>query len=328
VTGESYAGRYVPYIASAMIDKNDTSCFDVRGALVYDPCIGNWDFVQQEVVAVPFAQKNNNILGYNSTFLEHLSTLHDECGYAAWIESFLTFPPPGPQPAVFFNSTGNSCAVWEMLDHAAFAVNPCFNVYAVNDGCPLLWDVLAHRTQFDYMPAGAAVYPNRSDVKTAMHAPDVNWYLDQHRSVFLAGGGSGGPEMAGDTSADPIQYVLPKVIEHTNRVLVSNGDLDMIIITNGTLLSIQNMTWNGLLGFQQEPNETMVVDIPDLQYTAVFDAGPQHGRDGPQGVVGLKHFERGLMWTQTYLATHVQPESQPRVALRHLQWLLGRIDDL
>jgi carboxypeptidase D len=331
VTGESYAGRYVPYIAAAMLDQNDPEYFNVTGALMYDPCIGDWDFVQQEVTVVPFVQANNNVMGFNASFMNRVEELHQSCGYEAYIDQYLTYPPPDHQPPVFFNSSSpanSSCAVWEMLDHAAFDINPCFNVYAVSDGCPLLWDVLAHRTQFDYFPAGAAVYPNRSDVKAALHAPDVDWYLDSHYAVYLAGGGSGGPEMAGDSSADPIQKVLPQVIEATNRVLISNGDLDMIIITNGTLLAIQNMTWNGALGFQMAPREEMVVDISDLLYTNPFNNSPQRGRDGPQGVVGLKHYERGLMWTQTYLGTHVQPESQPRAAYRHLQWLLGRIDEL
>ena len=31
VTGESYAGRYVPYISAAMLDKNDTTNFDLKG---------------------------------------------------------------------------------------------------------------------------------------------------------------------------------------------------------------------------------------------------------------------------------------------------------
>lgn len=125
-------------------------------------------------------------------------------------------------------------------------------------------------TQFNYIPAGATVYPNRLDVKKAMHAPEIHWYLDQNFfPVIIADGGNGGPEMAGDTSPDPIQKVLPQVIEATNRVLISNGDLDMIIITNGTLLSIQNMTWNGQLGFQSKPSKVMVVDIPDLEYRKV-----------------------------------------------------------
>ena len=314
-----------------MLDEDDQTHFDLRGALMYDPCIGDWDFVQQEVTVAPFVRTNNNVMGYNATFLSHIEALHQTCGYADYIDTYLIYPPPRHQPAVFFNSSSpenSTCALWEMLDHAAFAINPCFDVYAVNDGCPLLWDVLAHRTQFDYIPDGTKPYPNRTDVKKAMHAPDVNWYLDQHRPVFVAGGGEGGPEMAGDTSPDPIQSVLPQVIEATNRVLISNGDLDMIIITNGTLLAIQNMTWNGQLGFQSRPKDEMVVNIPDLIYRKWFNAGPEAGRDGPQGVVGLKHYERGLMWTQTYLGSHVQPESQPRASYRHLMWLLGRIDDL
>lgn len=31
MTGESYAGRYVPYIAGAMVDRNDTVNYDISG---------------------------------------------------------------------------------------------------------------------------------------------------------------------------------------------------------------------------------------------------------------------------------------------------------
>jgi carboxypeptidase C (cathepsin A) len=31
VTGESYAGRYVPYVSAAMLDQNDTEHFDLSG---------------------------------------------------------------------------------------------------------------------------------------------------------------------------------------------------------------------------------------------------------------------------------------------------------
>ena len=56
-----------------------------------------------------------------------------------------------------------------------------------------------------------------------MHAPAyVDWGECSANPVFT--GGNQGPQNEGDLSADPIQYVLPKVVEHTNRVLVSNGD--------------------------------------------------------------------------------------------------------
>jgi carboxypeptidase D len=31
ITGESYAGRYVPYIAAGMLDKKDTEYYDLQG---------------------------------------------------------------------------------------------------------------------------------------------------------------------------------------------------------------------------------------------------------------------------------------------------------
>lgn len=34
VTGESYAGAYCPYIASNMLDANDTAYYDVKGMLM------------------------------------------------------------------------------------------------------------------------------------------------------------------------------------------------------------------------------------------------------------------------------------------------------
>jgi carboxypeptidase D len=60
----------------------------------------------------------------------------------------------------------------------------------------------------------------------------------------------------------------------------------MVIITNRTLLSIQNMTWNGKLGFQERTPTPIVIDLEDLQYQAVFDANNLAGYDDPQGTLG------------------------------------------
>lgn len=155
-----------------------------------------------------------------------------------------------------------------------------------------------------------------------MHAPmDIDW-AECSGPVFTEDG---------DTSLDPIQSVLPQVIEATNRVLVSNAQLDMVIITAGTLLAIQNMTWGGVLGFEEEPSKDIVITLPDLQYAQTFvdNYGPEYaGLEDPQGTMGVQHFERGLMWAETYLSGHMQPQFQPRSSYRHLQWLLGHIEEL
>jgi carboxypeptidase D len=46
ITGESYAGFYIPYIADAMLNTNDTEYFNVEATLVYDPLIGYLDAQQ------------------------------------------------------------------------------------------------------------------------------------------------------------------------------------------------------------------------------------------------------------------------------------------
>ena len=306
-----------------------------EGALVYDPVIGQFDYTQEEVTAVPFVQANQNLLNLNASFMAQLESLDESCGYAALREKYLTFPPPGNQPPKFFNFTSEaSCDVFDMIDDAALAINPCFDIYEINQQCPLLWDVLSFPTQLVFAPEGSTTYFNRSDVKAALHAPAyVSWAECTDNPVFIGGSLSdgyynGGPEGEGDLSVDPIQKVLPQVIEATNRVLIANGDFDMIIITNGTLMSIQNMTWNGKLGFQEKPATPIEIMTPDLIYPQVFDANGYGGVDGPQGVMGVQHYERGLMWAETFLSGHMQPEFQPRVTYRHLEWVLGRVDTL
>ncbi len=100
----------------------------------------------------------------------------------------------------------------------------------------------------------------------------------------------------------------------------------MIFITNGTLMAIQNMTWGGQLGFQ--PATPIEITTPDLAWEGVFATNGYVGVDGPQGIMGVQHFERGLMWAQSFLSGHMQPEFQQRVTYRHLQWLLGMVEML
>lgn len=262
---------------------------------ITDPCIGQFDYVQEEVPTVPYVVENNNFFNFNASFIAQLQELHESCGYAEYIEKYLTFPPPGPQPPVYFNYTSEAnCDVFDLVNFAAFDPNPCFDIYEINTQCPLLWDVLSFPTELVYTPAGATTYFNRADVKAAIHAPqDITWTECSVNPVFTGWDAGTGPESEGDTSPDPIQKVLPQVIEATNRVLVANGDYDMVILTQGTLLSIQNMTWNGKLGFQSAPSTPINITMPDLMYASVF-AEPANGIpgwDGPQGVMGIQHYE-------------------------------------
>ena len=47
LTGESYAGQYIPYIAENMLDRNDTTYYNVQGIQINDPSINDPDVLNQ-----------------------------------------------------------------------------------------------------------------------------------------------------------------------------------------------------------------------------------------------------------------------------------------
>jgi carboxypeptidase D len=92
-------------------------------------CIGQFDYVQEEVPAVPYVVANNNFFNFNDSFIAQLEDMHKSCGYADYIEKYLVFPPSGVQPPVFFNySSQENCDVFDLIDFAAFDPNPCFGM--------------------------------------------------------------------------------------------------------------------------------------------------------------------------------------------------------
>jgi carboxypeptidase D len=197
--------------------------------------------------------------------------------------------------------------------------------------CPLLFDPLGFPSDLEYLPPafGEDVYFDRDDVKEALHTANTTW-AECNGNAFNSSAAPDTPY--GDTSVDSHLSVLPRVIDTTQRVLIASGDYDMELTTLGTLLTIQNMTWGGQLGFQQQPSEEINLQLEDLAYIQVYNESGFPGFDGypgfGQGIMGTQHYERGLMWATTKQCGHMQPQFQPRASYRHLQWLLGRIDKL
>lgn len=324
IAGESYAGAYCPYIASAMLDANDTTYYDLSGLLIYDPVLGN-DIVQDAVTTVPFVDFHKNLFPFNNTFSQHIHELHDSCGFAAYQDKYLTYPPPGPQPSNYSATVSDECAgLWGLVTDNALSVNPCFDVYQVATTCPLLWDVLGFPGSFGYSPADSGpVYFDRTDVKRAIHA-DVNttWAECTSGDVFVNNT---------DTSDPSTWRALPHVIDTTKNVIIGHGTLDMILLPNGTLLSIQNMTWGGKLGFEKPPVEPFFVPFhKDSTPTDIYQETDMLTLSSiaGAGIMGTAHTERGLTFVSIDLSGHMVPQYAPSAAFRHLEFLLGRIDSL
>lgn len=157
-------------------------------------------------------------------------------------------------------------------------------------------------------------YFNRRDVKKAIHAPeDTEWKICSDTSVFVNEGEDTSPESG--LQGGPLQ----KVIEKTNNVIVGHGDLDMVLMANGTLLTLNNLTFNGMQGFSQPPIEPF--------YVPYHDDSVQGSLAGA-GVYGGFVTERGLTYVVIMFSGHEVPEYQPSAAYRHLEFLLGRIESL
>lgn len=79
------------------------------------------------------------------------------------------------------------------------------------------------------------------------------------------------------------------------------------------------MTWHGKLCFEEKASKPIDIKLPDLQYQSTFVKNRYGGMDNPQGIMGVQHFEIGLMFGETLLSGHIEPQFQPRVTYRHLQ---------
>ena len=307
ITGESYAGYYIPYIADAMIKTKNKKYYNVAGLLMYDPSTST-DTVQQQIPAVAFTEANRNLFPFNSTFAADIDSRAAKCGYTDFLDTYLTFPPPGPLPNPPA-ADAEGCDLWTDIYYAASAINPCFDIYQIATTCPLLWDVLGFPGSFDYL-AGGEIYFNRTDVQRAINAPIGAWEECSSDRVFVDGK---------DNSPPSGLSVLPGVIEHLNRTIIAHGSLDYVLIADGTLLMIQNMTWHGKQGFQEKPSSDFFVPYhADASLATLAGAG----------VFGTTHTERGLTWVRVELTGHMVPQYSPSAAYRQLEFLLGRIESL
>ncbi|KAF8477756.1 Alpha/Beta hydrolase protein [Russula ochroleuca] len=294
LTGESYAGKYLPNIADYMLSHPTLLDLKVQAMWLGSPALAA-DVVADQAPAVNFVHKNLNVFPFNQSFLAQLDQIADKCNYNSFLEKYLTYPPP-PAP---FSLPGKSaeadpgCDVYTQIIEAVLLLNPAFNEYRIFDMPPILWDVLGFPGTFPQIQS--PVYFNRSDVKAAIHAPEnVSW--DECNFPVFVNGVDNSPIVSWE--------VLPRVMNRGVPVVIVTGLADFIIQSEGTRIAIQNMTWGGSQGFQKAP-------LPD---SFILDG---------VGAAGTVQSERGLTFYELPLTGHMVPQFNPPAAFQSMQFMLG-----
>ncbi|KAK4082263.1 uncharacterized protein Triagg1_2075 [Trichoderma aggressivum f. europaeum] len=321
IATESYGGYYGPYISSHFIDANDTDHYNVAGLIIYDGFLTE-KAVHFSVPVLPYLSRHQFELPLDDNELSRVRTISEECGFDEFYDRYLTFPPSGMQPAIdsvknlmpnFTSISTETCIDFQHIVGLKVSVaNPCFNPYNILEYCPTA-----------YTPINDdAPYFNRSDVKTAIHAPaSVTW---QKCKQYVFGTANG----YDDNSLPSGLEHLPQVIETTQNVIIAQGGADWLLNIDGVLLGIQNMTWGGKMGFQCKPKDPFYVPLYGLDPDKQKQTGYASDMPAGSGVLGTVHEERGLTFVVTKLAGHQGPGYAPAASLRHLEKLLGRVDSM
>lgn len=272
---------------------------------IFDGLYSN-DPLAQDIPAARFANNWSDVFGFNDSFTTSLANASKACGYEDHLDKYIVFPPAGRQPAQLPGlQTDQSnylqgCGTFNQVFNAANEVNPCFSVYTISQLCPIKYDPLGFSDGTMYVPEGSGpVYFNRPDVKAVIHAPAKEWEFCTNNPVFVNGTDTSVVDGPGS------QPVLPNVIDRTQNVILGHGSQDFVLISDGTLLSIQNITFGGMMGFQTRPVEPLYIPYhANDDFTTVAGAGIM----GTGTFVYISLLIRRQFLTETVL--HISPQGE------------------
>ncbi|EJD48783.1 alpha/beta-hydrolase [Auricularia subglabra TFB-10046 SS5] len=292
ITGESFAGFFVPYAANRIITASPAEKqalpINLQGISTSDALYTGY-LAHLYVPMADFITEHQASLGLNSSFVASVQKASTDCGFDAILDA-VTFPPAGPLPYLsdlfFYTKTECVLAVGSARV-AAVEANPCWAQDDITVKCPAPHDPIE-----DYFP--------RADVQELLHIPGFgdSWQRCVN-DVLKAPDGS-----IIDSTSPFSDTLFPSLIAALPRgITVWHGLDDMALLPKSTLITIQNLTWASAQGFQKRPSMPIVIDGE---------------------VKGIQHSERGLTYYELNNAGHLISMRQPRASLEGFKTMLGK----
>ncbi|KAJ3063249.1 Cell death protease [Podochytrium sp. JEL0797] len=290
LTGESYAGTYIPYIGAAiqhcktLVDGK--TLIPLKGLGISDGVL-DFDIQESSTAAVNEYDYLNTIGFFNRP------------GAAAGLQSKAAAMAGVCRDPRF---TGDCDVIglvdnWYTLNYDQYGKGTtCIDIYNIDYSVPCGDSV----DQFFAVEADLAKYLNTPQVRAAIHVdpilnktiPGSTWQECSTIAISLYNDATGSPSSA---------TFLPALVASGVKVLIFNGDLDLIVNFVGVEQAIGNLTWGGAKGFQN----------PSIPWTI----------NGT--TAGLYSSERGLTYVRVQGAGHMVAADQPVSGLALLQELLS-----
>ncbi|PWN32653.1 alpha/beta-hydrolase, partial [Meira miltonrushii] len=285
IVGESYMGRYAAWQFDAF-HKNpagDTPRM-LKGGMLISPAFSDFT-VQLDTATYDFAKKNQKVLNFTNQDLASVKNESDTCNLTNFIHDHLTYPPMGRLP-----TPDDQCYTFDTYMETAQEKNPNFNMYNIK------------QPKTDSDPNTQLVkFFNRTDVQDYIHAPRQHFELC--KKVFN--------DDNQDSSEPPDRTPsfahsnFARMIERSRKFIIMNGMQDGLVLTAGTELALQNLTWGGAQGFNLPP---------------VF---PMCDMEGNVRAYATDN-ERGLRFMVAPNAGHMVPADEPSLVLNVVLSMLGR----
>ncbi|THH16806.1 hypothetical protein EW146_g3885 [Bondarzewia mesenterica] len=299
ITGESYAGFYIPYIATRIVDASAAEKaalhLDLQGLLINDGVYSSF-ITSEEAPTANFSTHFQSVLGFSNSQITSLQRSSRTCGYETMLRQ-TQYPPKGKidLPNGNRDSVSSKCDLFDTflnLGKCSIISIPASTSTASptcvphrKTPCP---DTIPLTSPFVYQQ-------QRSDVQTALHVPGFGTWVDcSDINVFVNGN---------DDSAYT-ETLFPHLLATLPRgVTLWHGLVDAILFNLGDRITIQNMTWGGVQGFRAPPSTPLIV------------GGAQKG---------IFHSERKLTYIEVDNAGHMIETDQPQTALHVFQSILGQ----
>lgn len=284
LSGESYAGQHIPYLAQAILDHNalptKNKPWKLSGLL-----IGNgWISPAEQYDAYAEYAFAARLITEGSKEAQELEPTQNACNEA-------------------LNETGGAERV--SIPSCENILQEVLRLSKRNNRCVNMYDI---RLTDEYPSCGMAWPPDLTNVTPYLRRQDVIAALHVNKAKqtgWTECGGSVGDNFRAEKSKASIT-ILPRLLERVPTLLFS-GDQDLICNHLGTEEMIHNMEWNGAKGFELSPGTW----APRRDWT--FEGEP----------AGFYQEARNLTYVVFYNASHMVPFDYPRRTRDMLDRFIG-----